>query len=242
MFKFRQCLWAVLVGLSLSPTTLLAADDPEIWDSRITQAWLDEHVAFAQKRTSARSSYALARTQVWTNGLARSHRPAFTVMPPDRIVGARLQPFRHRSLMIGTELARPGDAAGSVSSRISWETSWSRGWEKFGGLTLDLAAAGALGSHQTGYSQSVNGTLGFSLDGPLTEWTTEFRLSPGLNLDTSSGTVGTHLTSQIVSQTALGSRTGAFRSVLNLRLGYDMAPETRPAAFARMEISIKPNL
>ncbi|MFC4172824.1 hypothetical protein ACFOYU_12230 [Microvirga sp. GCM10011540] len=237
----RLCLPASLAFLSFLPGASRAADD-EIWNSRITQAWLDDHVAFAKRTPPTRVRYSLGGTQVWSNGLVPSSFQAFATAPSDQVVGAKLKPFYDFSFLIGTELVRSGDTTRILSSNVNWETSWSRNLQRLGGLKLGVATTGSVGSQDAAYSQSVSGTLGLPLAMPLEKWTMEIRLSPSMSLNTSNGEIGTHLTSEIVSQHVLGSPVSEFKSVLNLKLGYDLAPDTRPAAFAGLEIRITPNL
>ena len=47
---------------------------------------------------------------------------------------------------------------------------------------------------------------------------------------------------EIVSQTLLTSPADRFRSEFNVRLGYGLAPNTRPAVSAKLEWRIAPNL
>jgi len=236
-----RSLWAALIGLLLCPTSVHAAED-EIWNSRITQSWLDDHVSVVRRPRFTHPRFTLDRTQVWASGILKSDTQAFAPSPSDRVFGAKLQPFHDLAFLIGTEFVRPDDGSSYISSRLSWETSWTRDWESLGGLTLGLATAGSVGNRQTGYSQSVSGTLGVPLGSFIEKWDTQFRLVPSMSVDTATGAIGSNLTSEIVTQRVLGSQISAFRSVLNLKLGYNLAPDTRPAAFAGMEIRISPNL
>jgi hypothetical protein len=45
-----------------------------------------------------------------------------------------------------------------------------------------------------------------------------------------------------MGEKVLGSRADAFRSTVNVSLGYSLAPDARPAASARLEFRIGPNL
>lgn len=237
----RHCRWAALTLLLLSPATGRAAED-EIWNAWITPSWLDAHVAAIRSTPGTRRAYALNRTEIWTSGLVRTARAAFDTARLDEAVGAKFRPFHGIAFTVGTALTHTGAITRSLSSTINWETSWSREMKRLGGLRIDFTTAGAFGSGHTPYSQSVSGTLGIPLALPLGQWRTELKLSPSLNLDTASGQMGTHLASELVTQTVLGSETDAFSSELNLKVGYGFAPDTRPSAFAGVEIRITPNL
>jgi hypothetical protein len=237
----RHCLAAALAAFLIAPLSARAAED-EIWNTWITPSWLDDHVAAVRSTTATRRAPALNRTQVWTSGLARTARDAFDATRLDEAVGAKLRPFQDIAFTIGTAITHTGQVSRSLSSSVNWETTWSRELRGLGGLRIDLGTIGSFGSGHTAYSQSVSGTLGIPLALPLGTWTTEIRLSPSMNVDTASGQFGTSLASEIVSRTDLGSETGAFGSELNLKVGYGVAPDARPSAFAGVEIRITPNL
>jgi len=236
----HRCLWAVVAAALLCPTLTRAAED-EIWNERITSAWLDDHLA-VRSTAAVRRTYALTRTQVWTSGLGRSPMMGFAPTQWDRTVGARLRPVQDLPLSVGTEITRAGEGTGSLSSRVTWETSWSRKVERLGGLRIGLTAGGSLARRNAALSQSVSGTLGIPLAMPLRTWTMEVRVSPSMSLDAAAGTLGTHLASEIVSRRVLGSPAGALRSVLGVKVGYGVAPDARPTAFAGLELRISPNL
>ncbi|MBA1157215.1 hypothetical protein [Microvirga mediterraneensis] len=217
-----------------------AANEDEIWSQNITPAWLDEHVA-AKRANHKRAVPRLSRTQVWANGLARSDMQAFAPTDFDRAVGAKLQPFQDYNFLVGTELIRTGSESGLVSSKATWEAFLKRDWESLG-VTVGLSTAGFVDSVQNGYSQSISGSMDIPFHLPLPTWNTQLRLSPSMNLDSMSGAVGTGLLSEIIGQTRLSSRSDRFRSDLNVRLGYGVAPDTRPTASARLELRIAPNL
>jgi hypothetical protein len=63
-----------------------------------------------------------------------------------------------------------------------------------------------------------------------------------MSLDAANGAISTGLMSEIIGQTQLNSPTDRFRSELNVRLGYGLAPATRPVASATLELRISPNL
>ncbi len=238
----RHCRHAALALLLLLPPATGHAAEDEIWNAWITPSWLDAHVAALRSAPGTRRAYALNRTEIWASGLVRSAKEAFEASRLDEAVGARLRPFQGIAFTVGTAIAHTGEITRSLSSSVNWESSWSRELKRLGGLKVDLTTAGAFGSGHAAYSQSVSGTIGIPLDLPLGTWTTELKLSPSMNLDTASGQMGTHLASELVGQTVLGSETDAFSSVLNLKVGYGFAPEARPSAFAGVEIRITPNL
>ena len=221
-------------------TTLAVADENDIWSKTITSSWLDEHVS-AKHARRPRPAPRLSRTQVWASGLARSDMQAFVPTGFDRAVGAKLQPFQDYNLLVGTELIRGGSETSLLSSKATWEAFLKRDWQPLG-VTVGLSTAGYVDSVQSGYSQSISGTMDIPLDLSLQTWSTQLRFSPSMNLDSVSGAIGTGLLSEIIGQTRLTSRTDRFRSDLNVRLGYGIAPDTRPVASARLELRIAPNL
>jgi hypothetical protein len=231
---------ASLLLASLAMSTSAVANEDEIWSKNITSSWLDDHVS-AKRASRPRYSPLLNRTQVWTNGIARSDMNAFLPTDFDRAVGAKMQPFQDYNFLVGTELIRGGGESSFLSSKASWEAFLKRDWERLG-VTLGLSTGGFVDSVQNGYSQSISGTMGIPLDLSLQTWSTELRLSPSMNLDGLSGDISTGLLSEIISQARLTSPTDRFRSDLNVRLGYGVAPNTRPVASATLELRISPNL
>jgi hypothetical protein len=231
---------ASLLLASLAMSTSAVANEDEIWSKNITSSWLDDHVS-AKRASRPRYSPLLNRMQVWTNGIARSDMNAFLPTDFDRAVGAKMQPFQDYNFLVGTELIRGGGESSFLSSKASWEAFLKRDWERLG-VTLGLSTGGFVDSVQNGYSQSISGTMGIPLDLSLQTWSTELRLSPSMNLDGLSGDISTGLLSEIISQTRLTSPTDRFRSDLNVRLGYGVAPNTRPVASATLELRISPNL
>ncbi|WP_162820221.1 hypothetical protein [Microvirga calopogonii] len=220
--------------------THAAADEDEIWSRNITPSWLDEHLA-AKRATRARPAPRLSRTQVWAYGLSRSDMQAFLPTDFDRAVGAKLQPFQDYNFLVGTELVRSGSESSLVSSRATWEAFLERDWQTLG-VSAGLSTAGFVDSVQNAYTQSISGSMDIPFDIPLQTWTTQLRLSPSMNLDSMNGVVGTGLLSEIIGRTRLSSRADRFTSDLNVRLGYGVAPDTRPTASARLELRIAPNL
>jgi hypothetical protein len=218
------------------------ADEAEIWSRNLTSEWLDQHVAAMRRDRHSRPSRSLNRTQVWANGMVRSPVQSFQPNAEGHSLGAKLQPLRDYNVLLGTELIRSGGYQGSLSSKAMWEAFMSREWEALGGMTLGLTTAGLVDTVSSAYSQSVSGTMGIPLDFPLRAWSMELRLSPNLNLDVSSGDFSTGLMSEVMSQTQLNAPTDRLRSVLNITLGYGVAPSTRPVASAKLELRISPNL
>jgi hypothetical protein len=238
IFDYR--LLAALPFLLGSSTLAAAEEASDIWNSPITKAWMDDHVAVRSQEGPALSAFG--RAQIWTSGIARSDMQGFAATPSDKSIGAKMQPFGDLDLRIGTEVTRHGETARFVPPRVNWETSWSRDWKGLGGLKVGLATTGSVGTLEANYTQSVSGSVGIPLHSSVDLWSTEFRLSPNMNLDTSTRAVGTSLTSEIVSRKVLSRRADAFNSVLNMKIGYDVAPAARPAASARLELRISPNL
>lgn len=242
MSKIYSRISAVLLGSSLGIASANAAEDLAIFPERVTSSWLDEHVAVRRASAPPRARYSLSRTQVWTSGLAKSDISFFDPDAFDRSLGAKLQPFTDLNLRIGTELVRSEGGNSSLTSRANWEAFWSTQSDMFGGMDLGLTTGGSMATLNTGYSQTVSGTLGIPLDLPLDRWSTQVKFSPNLNVDTASGAVGSGFLSEIMGQTVLSSQADLFKSVLNVKVGYGIAQDARPSASARLEIRISPNL
>jgi hypothetical protein len=232
---------AILLSCLSSIASVNAAEDYEIWNERVTSSWLDEHIAAKRVGSPPNARTSLSNTQIWTSGLTKSQISAFNPDTYDRAIGAKLQPFNDLNLRLGTELVRGGGDS-SLTSRANWEAFWSRQSNAFGGMNLGLSTGGSMATLNTGYSQTVSGTLGIPLELALEKWSTQVQFSPNMNVDTASGNVGSGLMSEIMGQTVLSSQADPFRSVLNVKVGYGVAQDTRPAASARLEIRISPNL
>jgi hypothetical protein len=233
-----ECL---LLSLVLSSTASWA-QEAEIWSADLTPQWLDEHVAVSRRGKRPRSSYNLQRTQVWTNGLARSPAQSFQRNAFDHAVGAKLQPLHDYNFLVGTELIRGGGHYGPLQSKATWEAFLTRDWESLGGVTFGLATAGFMDMTSQGYAQSVSGAMGIPLDLPLQAWSTQLRFAPSINLDAANGDFSAGLLSEVTGQALLSAPADRFKSVLNVSLGYGLAPNARPAASARLELRITPNL
>jgi hypothetical protein len=203
---------------------------------------MNDHLAVTGSMRRTRPAYRLRRTEIWANGLAPSGMQAFIPNDFDRTVGAKLQPFHDLNFKVGTALTRSGGDDRLLSSAATWEAFWSKELEPWEGVTVGLSTSGSLDNLQSAYSQSVRGTFGIPLDLPLDAWRTEFRLSPSMILDASSGSLAGGLLSEIKGQTVISSRDDPFRSVLNVKVGYGLAPDTRPVASAKLELRISPNL
>lgn len=206
-----------------------------------SDSWRIDDVA-ARRAQAPVATYALSRTQTWANGLAPSGIPAFTPSGADKVVGAKMQPFQDWNFLVGTELVRSGGGSRFLSSKALWESSWSRAVNTLGGLRLGLATTGSVDNAQVDYLQSFSGSLNVPLDLPLNTWSMELRFSPNLNVDVSQKALSSNLMSELVGQTVLSSRDAAFRSTLDVSLGYSLAPDARPAASARLQLTISPKL
>jgi hypothetical protein len=241
MFSLLCRFGALLLPLVLG-STMTRAEEAEIWSSNLTPQWLDEHVAASRRGKRPRSAYGLKRTQVWTNGLAGNPARSFQRNAAGHSVGAKLQPLHDYNFLLGTELVRGGGDQAWLWSKASWEAFMARDGERLGGVPFGLSTAGFVDLTGRGYSQSLSGSLGIPLDLPPQAWSTELRLSPSLNLDASTGDLSSGLLSQVMGRALLSAPTDRFRSVLNVTLGYGLAPSTRPVASARLELRITPNL
>jgi len=62
-----------------------------------------------------------------------------------------------------------------------------------------------------------------------------------MNLDVASRAISTGVRSEIVGETVLSAPDDEYRSVLNVMLGYGLAPDAQPVASAKLELRIQPN-
>lgn len=238
LLRRPECL---LLSLVLGSTASWA-QEAEIWSANLTPQWLDEHVAVSRRSKRPRSSYNLQRTQVWTNGLARSPAQSFLRNASGHAVGAKLQPLHDYNFLVGTELIRGGGYQGPLQSKATWEAFLTGDWESLSGVTFGLSTAGFMDMTSHGYAQSVSGAMGIPLDLPLQSWNTQLRFAPSINLDAANGDFSTGLLSEVTGQALLSAPADRFKSVLNLSLGYGLAPNAQPVASARLEWRITPNL
>lgn len=201
--------------------------------------WRIENVVVRRFHVS-RPIYSLERTQTWASGLSPVSR--FTPYPSGKSLGAKMQPFQDWNFMIGTELTRSGGEGGFLASRTMWESTWSRDLTGMGGLRIDFSTVGSMDNAQADYLQSFNGRLNLPLDLPLSQWNVALRVSPSMNVDVSNGALYSNLLSEIMGERVLSSYSDAYRSSLNVSVGYSVAPNARPAASARLEFRISPNM
>jgi hypothetical protein len=227
LFQTRKVVisWLCLLALSSAAQALEA----EGWNTAHTEPWPVGDAAVIRRVKAPAEGYSLNRTQTWANGLASSNLSAFTPSNVDRTVGAKMQPFQEWNFMIGTELTRSGGESRFLASKAMWESFWSRDVETLGGLEIGLSTVGSVDNAQTDYLQSFSGRVSVPLDLPLNSWRMELRATPSMNVDVSNGTLSSHLMSEIMGQTELSSQDAAFRSTLNVSVGYSLAPDTRPA-------------
>lgn len=241
MFFLLRRLGCFLLPLVLG-SAAAGAEEAEIWSANLTPQWLDEHVATSRRGDRPRPSYSLKRTQVWANGMAKSPAQSFQPGAAGHSVGAKLQPLHDYNFLVGTELIRGGGHQGPLQSKATWEAFVTRDWESLGGVTFGLSTAGFMDMTSHGYAQSVSGTMGIPLDLPLQAWSTQLRFAPRINLDAANGDFSTGLLSEVTGRTLLSAPADRFKSMLNVTLGYGLAPNTRPVASARLEWRITPNL
>jgi len=242
MSFIRWKIAAVLLCLLCFSPGAHALEDGAWSAAVITDPWEVENLAVARRAKAPRVIYSLNRTQTWANGLATASMPAFTPSNFDRTVGAKMQPFQDWNFMVGTEVTRSGSQTSFLSSRAMWESYWSQDVQALGGLKVGLSTTGSVDNAQTDYLQSFSGSLNVPLDLPLNAWSMEFRVSPHMSVDVSNGSLNSSLLSEIMGQTVISSQDAAFRSTLNLSVGYSLAPDTRPAASARLELRISPKI
>ena len=232
---------ALLLPLVLGSTAAWAEQEG-IWSANLSPQWLDDHVAATRRDKRPRPSYSLKRTQVWANGMAKSPAQSFQPDATGHSVGAKLQPLHDYNFFVGTELIRGGGHQGPLQSKATWEAFVTRDWESLGGVTFGLSTAGLIDVTSHGYAQSLSGSMGIPLDLPLQSWSTKLRFAPSVSLDALSGDLSTGLLSEVMGQALLSAPADRFKSVLNVSLGYGLAPSARPVASARLELRITPNL
>lgn len=231
---------AVLLICLLGPASAAQALEDGGGSTDQSPSWTIGDVV-ARRAKAPRTAFSLSRTQTWASGLVPSHIPAFTPSPVGRTLGAKLQPLQDWNFLIGTEMTRSGDG-GALSSKAMWESFWSQDMERLGGLTFGLSTAGSVDNAQADYLQSFSGHLSLPLDLPLNAWNLELRLSPNMNVDVSNGALTSNLMSEVVGQTVLSDQNAAYRSTLDVSLGYNLVPDARPAGSARLQLTISPNL
>jgi hypothetical protein len=201
--------------------------------------WLDAQLESVRRAGDAlASSFDWSGAKVWGRGLRDSDdlRP---VPPSDKAVGARFRPFRDIDFVIGTEVSRATPENRSLRSELNWQMSWSREWGRLKGLSVGLGTRGAVESAHGGVWQSVNGQVGLKL-ASQSNWNAQVRVSPQVDLDVLHGTWRPRLSPELVSETVLNSSAAPLKSLLNLRVGYELAPDARPSASARVEFRLVP--
>jgi hypothetical protein len=233
---------AALLFLLSTVSAHSGEDTREIWDKPVTRVWMNNNIAAVHRARRASPSFRLAGTQISASGIAPSSMHAFAPNNFDRTVGAKLQPFDDLNFKVGTALTRSGSEEGFLSSIASWEAFWLGDRKGSEGLALGLSTVGTMDNLQAGYSQSLSGTLAMPLDVPLAGWRADFQVSPSINLDASSGSMSSGLFSEIRGRTVISSHDSSLRSVLNVSLGYSLAPHAQPVASGKLELIISPNL
>jgi len=238
-FKPRKIAACLPVVLCLSSATQALEDGAG--NMAEGQLWKIDDVA-ARRAKAPATTYSLSRTQTWANGLVPSRIPAFTPANINKTVGAKMQPFQDWNFLVGTELTRREGESRFLSSKAMWESSWSRDLKRFGSLRLGLSTSGSVDNAQADYFQSLSGSLNVPLDLPPNTWNMELRFSPNMHVDVSRGALSSNLMSELVGQKVLSSRDAAFRSILDVSVGYSLAPHTRPSASARVQLTVSPKL
>lgn len=204
-------------------------------------SWRVENAVIRRSSAPVRT-YSLDRTQTWASGIATTSRSAFTRSHAGKTLGAKMQPFHDWNFLVGTELTRSGGDSRSLASRAMWESFWTQDLNAMGGLKVGLSTTGSLDHSQTDYLQSFSGSLNVPLDIALNAWNVELRVSPSMNVDVSNGSLYSSISSEIMGRKVLSSRHDAFKSTVNISVGYSLAPDTRPSASARLELLVSPNL
>ncbi|AWM88667.1 hypothetical protein [Microvirga sp. 17 mud 1-3] len=228
--------WAGTPALSLED----GAPGLMTWDETWDQAWNAENVDIDRYRAlSAPKIPTFGRTEVWSSGLIGS--PAAVASPSQRAVGAKLRPFADLDLLVGTQMSRNLDIDQALNARMDWQLTWSRQWAAEA-LEIGLTTTGAVDPASAVYTQSAGGSLGIRLPSAGTPWDAQLVVSPNINLDTTTGGWSSSLRSEIVAQRVLTTHKSPIRSVVNIRMGYDFAPETHPTASATLQLSFSPKI
>jgi hypothetical protein len=214
-----------------------AAPETATWN----QAWNAEHMdARCYQAFAAPKASLFQRTEFWSSGVAR---PSATPVAPlsQKTVGARLRPFADYDLHFGTEMSRSLDSAHDLNAKVDWQLAWSRQWNGEA-LEFALTTSGAVDRVSTTYSQSAGGSVGVRLPSTALPWETRIVVTPSVNLDTATGLWNPNLRSEIVAKRVLTSHRSPIESVVDIRMGYDVAPDAQPAASATVQLSFSPRI
>ena len=198
--------------------------------------WLTSHVETVRRAHEVQPlSVHLSNANVWSRGLDRQDPSSPVAGPMDKAMGARVRLLKDYDLQVGTALSRHEDTGRALRSEFNWQFSWSHALRDLGGVSFGLGAGGAVESLHGGLSQSVRGSLGLPL---ITHenWKARLRVSPQVSYDSQSHQWRSNLVPEFVSERILSSTSAPFLSLLNLRVGYDLAPQSRPSATARLEL------
>jgi hypothetical protein len=230
----------LLASLIFYPSITYGWEEHETISSNIQDAWLADHLATVRRTSQPRStSLDFTETKIWTRGLKDS--AALTPVPrSDKAMGAKLRPFKEVDLVVGTELSESRGIDPLYRSELNWQLSWSQRLDSFAGLRLGLATTGAVESLQGGFTQGLKGSLGVQLPSQETWGNAQIRLSPQLSFDALNGTWRPSVVPELVSDTVLNSSAAPLKTLLSLRVGSDLTPETQPSASARVELKIVP--
>ncbi len=222
------------------PSAALAFDMPDEFAPENGGSWLVDHLETVRRtHVSSSASFQLANANVWSRGLDESDEQLPVPVPLDKAMGARVRPFSDFNLLIGTELSRHEDTGRALRSEFNWQFSWSHASRDLEGVSLGFGTSGSVESLHGGMSQSVNGSVGVRLISS-DNWKARLRLSPRLSYGSQDHTWHPSVAPELISETVLSAATDPFLSLLNLRLGYDLAPDTRPSATARVELRFVP--
>jgi hypothetical protein len=192
------------------------------------------------------ATYALA-IDVSGHGLAspRSGASAFALAEKaaeDKALGINWRPWSDTNLEVGMNINQPaGHPHNPIESDLSWQYGWERRGNGPGALGFGLSAHGAVGMLRPGLSQTLASSVGVQLIRSSDWFSAQAALSPQVSFDAVAKTWEASVVPEIRAGTVLTPSSSHFRSVLNVRLGYRLAPETSPELSAGIELRISPD-
>jgi hypothetical protein len=230
----------IIPALAVLPSATFAFEVQDAVSSGPGRSWLGDHLDTVRRTDGLRTaSFHLSDAKVWSRGLDDGDDGLPVPAPLDKAMGARVRLLTDYDIQIGTELSRHEDTGRALRSELNWQFSWSRALQGLGGLSIGFGTRGAVESLHGGLSQSLSGSLGVPLVS-LEDWKARLRVTPQLTYDSLAHAWRPTMTPEFVSETILSTPADPYVSLLNLRLGYDLAPDTRPSASARVELRFVP--
>jgi hypothetical protein len=229
-------LLALVALLAASPC--IAAEASQL-DSSGDPTTVEAQAALFRPRDSALlAASALPNLDIWSRGLSDPK-----VQPPsDRAVGLNIRPLPVAGFAIGWEVRRASTPDAVSESDMSWKYSWERASQQAGTVSLGFTAGGTVGLLRSAVSQHLTSYMAVSLGKVASLWNSELRLSPELAFDALSRTWTMAATPELKAETLLSEPDARLRSAVNLKLGYRLSPELKPALAVGVEWKVTPVL